>query len=343
MLEEPDLPDEKIASCLQAEYDLQAVEVVFLPLGADRNTAVYRIITQDGAAYFLKLRQGDFNETSVTLPKFLSDRGIPQIIACLETQIGQLWTSLDRYKVLLYPFVEGHNGYEADLSDRHWIEFGTALKRIQSLEVPAAFTRRIRRETYSPQWRQIVKTFMARVKKETFAEPVAAKLAAFLNGKCDDVLDLVERTERLARELQPRSPKFVLCHSDIHAGNILMDANDDFYIVDWDDPILAPKERDLMYAGGGQFGTKRTPDEEETLLYRGYGQAQVDPSALAYYRYERIIEDIAAFCQQIFSTKEGGADREQAYRYLTSNFLPGGVLEIAYKSDRTQRKLKNSS
>jgi spectinomycin phosphotransferase len=333
MLEKPDLPDEKVTACLQAEYDLQAVEIAFLPIGADQNTAVYRAVADDGTIYFLKLRQGDFNESSVTLPKFLSDQGIPQTIACLETQIGQLWTNLDSYKVLLYPFVEGHNGYEVDLSDRHWIEFGKALKRIQSLEVPVALTKRIRRETYSAQWREIVKTFMQRVEEETFDEPIAARLATFLNGKRDEILRLIERTERLAQVLRTRSPEFVLCHSDIHAGNILIDVNDDFYIVDWDDPILALKERDLMYAGGGQFGARRTPEEEETLFYRGYGQTQVDPRALAYYRYERIIEDIAAFCQQIFLTDGGGADREQAYRYLTSNFLPGNVLEIAYKSD----------
>lgn len=336
MLEKPDLPDEKIASCLQAVYDLQAVEVVFLPLGADRNTAVYRILTQDGAAYFLKLRQGVFDETSVTLPKFLSDQGIPQILACLATKTGRLWTSLDSYKVILYPFVEGHNGYEVDLSDRHWIEFGRALKHIQSVEVPAALIRHIRRETYSPQWRKIVKAFMQRVEEEAFDEPVAAKLAAFLNGRRDEVLDLVERTERLAQDLQARSPKFVLCHSDIHAGNILIEANNAFYIIDWDDPILAPKERDLMYAGGGQFGARRAPQEEETLFYRGYGRTQVDPVAMAYYRYERIIEDIAVYCEQLFLTDEGGADREQSLQYLRSNFLPGSVLEIAYKSDRTQ-------
>jgi len=339
MLEKPDLPDEKITACVQEQYDLQGVEVSFLPLGADRNTAVYRIVTQDEAAYFFKLRQGDFNKTSVTLPKFLSDQGISQIIACLATHTGQLWASLDSYRVLLYPFVEGHNGYERDLSDRHWIEFGRALKHIQSVKLPAALSGHIRRETYSPKWREIVKTFMQRVKQETFDERVAAKLATFLNGKREEILDLVERTEQLAQVLRTRSPEFVLCHSDIHAGNILIDATDDFYIVDWDDPILAPKERDLMYAGGGQFGARRTPEEEEALFYQGYGRTQVDPIALAYYRYERIVQDIAAYCEELFLTDAGGADREQAYRYLTANFRADGVLEIAYKADHTQREV----
>ena len=101
--------------------------------------------------------------------------------------------------------------------------------------------------------------------------------------------------------------------------------------------FLAPKERDLMFIGGAQGFAGHTAQEEETLFYRGYGQTQIDPIALAYYRYERIIQDIAVFCEQIFLTNEGGEDREQSLRYLTSNFLPNNTIEIAYTSDKTQR------
>jgi spectinomycin phosphotransferase len=59
---------------------------------------------------------------------------------------------------------------------------------------------------------------------------------------------------------------------------------------------------------------------------------------LAYYRYERIIEDIAIYCEQIFLTDEGGRDREQSLQYLASNFLPNGVLEIAYETDQTLKE-----
>jgi spectinomycin phosphotransferase len=106
--------------------------------------------------------------------------------------------------------------------------------------------------------------------------------------------------------------------------------------VDWDHPNLAPKERDLMFIGGAQGFTGHTPPEEETLFYRGYGQTQVDPIALAYYRYERIVEDIAVICEQILSTMDGGKDREQFLQYLQSNFLPNNTIDIAYRSDRTQ-------
>src|SRR4051794_27073882 len=105
MLEKPDLQDEKIITCLRTEYGLLVVQVTFLPLGADRNAAVYRAVAADETPYFVKLKRGVFDETSVALPKFLSDQGIVQIIAPLVTKTGQLWTSLDAFTVLLYPFV----------------------------------------------------------------------------------------------------------------------------------------------------------------------------------------------------------------------------------------------
>jgi spectinomycin phosphotransferase len=335
MLEKPDLQDGKISTCLQDEYGLHTLQVVFLPLGADLNTAVYRVVAEDEMPYFAKLRRGVFDETSVALPKFLSDQGIPQIIAPLTTKTGQLWASLDAFKLILYPFVEGHDGYEVDLSDRHWVDFGSALKSIHNVEVPPALIGRIPREAYSPQWRDTVKTFLERVEDDIFDDPVAGKLAAFLKASRAEILDLVGRAEQLAQALQAQSQEFIVCHSDLHAGNLLMDPNDNLYIVDWDNPILAPKERDLMFVGGGQFGARHTPQEEETLFYRGYGQTQIDPVALAYYRYERIVQDIAAYCEQLLLTNEGGEDREQSLRYLKSNFLPKNTIEIACKSDKT--------
>jgi spectinomycin phosphotransferase len=199
----------------------------------------------------------------------------------------------------------------------------------------------ILRETFSPKWREIVKRFMARNERDTYADPVAAQLAVFLQSKRAEVLDLIERTERCAHTLQAHSPEFVLCHSDLHAGNVLITKDGALYLVDWDAPILAPKERDLMYAGGGQFANTRTPDEEERLFYRGYGQTEINYTALAYYRYERIVEDIAVYYEQLLLSNAGGADREQALRWLMSNFEPNGTIEIAYRSDKTHRESKN--
>jgi spectinomycin phosphotransferase len=334
MLEKPDLPDAEVAAGLRDQYGLHIVHVAFLPLGADANTAVYRAVTDDDTPYFVKLRRGVFDETAVAVPKFLHDRGIRQIIAPLATRTQQLWATLDDFHVILYPFVAGHSGFEVNLSDHHWVDFGAALKGIHTAVVPPALRSRLPHESYSPHWREIVKAFQARVEEEAFDEPVAAALAAFLKAKRDAILYLVGRAERLGSALQARNLEFVLCHSDIHAGNILIDDDHDaVYLVDWDNPVLATKERDLMFVGGGLGGGWRKPEDEEALFYQGYGQTEIDPVALAYYRYERIVEDIAAYCERLFLTDEGGDDREEGLRQLTSQFLPNNVIEVACQSE----------
>jgi spectinomycin phosphotransferase len=335
MLEKPALPEEKIIACLQDNYGLLVGQVTFLPLGVDSSTAVYRAVAADGTAYFVKLRRGSFDELSVALPKYLSDQGIAQIIAPLASRSGQLWATLDPFTMMLYPFVQGRDGYGVALSQQQWRAFGVALKHLHTTNVPAAFSQHLLQERYTPQWRTIVKHFQERAETETFTEPVAVQVAALLRDKRTEIDDLVARAERLAQRLQASPPEFVVCHTDLHAGNLLICDKNTFYIVDWDNPILAPKERDLMFIGGGQGFIGYNAAEEEDLFYQGYGPTTINASALAYYRYERIVQDIADFCRQIFLTDEGGADRTQALRYLAANFLPGGVLEVAYQSDKT--------
>lgn len=333
MLEKPDLQDDKIIACLQSEHGLAVAQLEFLPLGADNHSAVYRANTEDGTPYFVKFRLDNFDAVSVTLPKSLSEQGVTQLIPPLATKTGQLWVELDSFNLILYPFVAGRNGYEVDLSEQNWRDFGATLKRIHSAVIPPAIIRQIQRETYSPQWRELVRGFLERLEVDVFDDPVAADLATFLQSRLGEILRLVERTEKLAQTLQGQSPEFIVCHSDLHAGNVLIDANGAFYIVDWDNPILAPKERDLMYVGGGLMGEGRTPEEEERLFYETYGQTQVDPVALAYYRYERIVQDIAEFCKEIWLNSGSGEDRAQSLRYLKGIFGANGVLEIAYQSD----------
>ncbi len=335
MLEKPDINDAKIIQCLQTEYGLSIDKIAFLPLGADLNTAVYRAETNDDTLYFVKLRRGDFDEASVAVPKFLSDLGIKQIIPSLPTQTGKLWANLDSHKIILYPFVKGHNGFEVNLSDQQRIEFGAALKKFHTANIPAAITKNVRQETFSAKWRKKVKSFLVQIENEVFDDPIALELAAFLKTKRDETLELINRTERLALMLQAQSPEFILCHADIHGWNLLITGDNALYMVDWDTLIFAPKERDLMFVACGLGGIGHTLQEEETLFYQGYGQTQPNPVALAYYRYERIIEDIAISCEQIFLSTEGGEDRKQSLENLKSNFRPKGTIEIAHQSDET--------
>jgi len=331
LLEKPDIAEELIISRLQEEYNLRVAALTFLPLGADMGTAVYRVVADDGTAHFLKLRKG-FNEIVVTVPLFLKSQGIQEIIAPFETKSKQGWADFGKYKLILYPFIEGKNGFEMELSDHHRRIFGAALKRIHTVKIPLELRKDIPQETYCPQWREQVKEFQRQVENNTFSESNAAKLANFIKSKRNEIDHLIKRTEELASKLESQSHELVLCHTDIHGANILITDKDEFYIVDWDAPLLAPKERDLMFIGGGIdeiWKNKR----DESVFYEGYGKTDVDFAVMAYYRFERVIEDLAAYGEQLLLTDEGGADREEAYRRFTVNFEAGQTIEVAEKTN----------
>jgi spectinomycin phosphotransferase len=332
MLEKPNLSDEQIVSRLQEEYNLHVTELTFLPIGADSRTAVYRVFTEERVAYFLKLRK-NFDEVTVRVPLFLKENGVEAIIVPLETESHQHWSDFGDYKIILYPFIDGKNGFEMDLTDEHRQSLGAALKGIHTAQISPELKRCIRKENFALGWRESMRQYQMQVEKDLFTDPVAVKLAAFMRSKQNEITRVLERSEQLASELQSKSWDFVLCHSDIHGGNILIGNTGELYVVDWDDPILAPKERDLMFIGGGIDSLWKS-EQEIDMFYQGYGETDIDQTALAYYRYERVIEDLVVICDQLLPTDGGGADRERSYGRFTSNFEPGLTIEIAKTTDQ---------
>lgn len=332
MLENPGIPESFIASCVQTEYGLVALDTTFLPLGYDVNTAVYRFNSPDTSAYFLKLRKGAFDPITVAVPEYLTSLGNRAILPPHKSLGGKLYASCDDYTFVIYPFITGKNGYQAVLRERHWITLGRCLRMVHEACIPPDLDVLVQRETYDPQWRESVKRFLSLVEKKTFDDPVAEKLSSFIKDQRFVISHMVERADELAGLLKHQESEAVLCHSDAHPGNYLVADTGELYLVDWDNPIFAPKERDLMFFGSGMTGIP-PGGNEEGWFYQGYGWVEVDRAALAYYRFERIIQDIAEFCKQIFLTNAGGEDRLQSYQYVVSSFSPGKEVESAMKTD----------
>jgi spectinomycin phosphotransferase len=329
MLTKPNINDEEIIACLQDAYRLNVAKISFLPIGADFNTAVYRVIAISGENYFLKLRSGKFLEASVSVPKYLADLGIKQVIPPILTKTAQLCSSLASFQAILYPYVNGRNGVEGKLSEDQWIQFGATIKKLHSVDIPSAITNEVPRETFSSKWRETVKAFLTRIENEVFEEPVAVKMSLFLNSKRYEILKLVERAESLAIIIQKQQLKYVLCHADIYGWNLIVDKEVALYIVDWDTLIFAPKERDLMFVGAGIWDSGLSLAEEGSLFYKGYGKTKINWDAICYYRFERIIQDIGDYCEYIFLSDGGGDGRMRSFEYLQSNFLPEGTIERA--------------
>ncbi|MEM1282443.1 MAG: aminoglycoside phosphotransferase family protein [Chlamydiota bacterium] len=326
-------PTQSIAECLDSHYGISATNVTPLNMGADINASTYKVETQDGPTYFVKLKQGHLSDISVKLLAFLNKSGIQQVIPSVKTVDGKLTLRINDCTLSVYPFVNGQNGFSCGLSGDQWILLGKTLRQVHELDLTPWIKNHIGKETYSTKRREAASALLDKqMDCGLVSDEVALRLQAFIKENRSLMHHLVNRAEYLSLLVREQSPKFVLCHSDIHGGNVLIDESGSIFIVDWDEPIIAPKERDLMFIGGGVANVWNDPREEE-LFYDGYGKTSIDKVALAYYRYERIVVDIAEYIHPLLFTSDGGDDRQKMYKQFLDMFEPNGVVDIALKTD----------
>jgi spectinomycin phosphotransferase len=327
-----DVATGRIVEYVRRVYGLDARHVVRLVDG-DTEAAVYRIDSDQGS-HFLKLRRHQ-PENAPSLARLLADSGITQVLAPLSTRDGQLSSRIGDLSATLYPFIEGENAFRTPLNEGQWTAFGTVVRAVHDMKLPSSVRETMRRETYSDVWRRKVCGYLSAVPAEGPNDGVARELVRLLASKRTVITTVMEHAEQLASSLQRKALSMVPCHGDLHAGNLLIESAGSLMIVDWDDPVLAPKERDLMFVGAGVGGVWNR-SEEAAAFYRGYGPTSVDAEALAYYRSERVIEDVAVYCDQLLlEGGDEGAERKRSLRRLADQFRPNDVFEIAERTFAT--------
>jgi spectinomycin phosphotransferase len=332
MRDDPGLDMGHIARCLEALYDLCVASVRFLPLGYDPNASVYEVLTAESTPYFLKIRFGPIDESSLLVPRTLIDQGVPNILGPLPTRSAGLSSPLVEYPgytVALYPFVRGENAMVAGMSDNQWREFGSTLRAVHDSGLEDTLRGQLRVEDFALPAAVVVRQILTLVDEKAFASPAAARFAAFWRQHAGRIRSMLARAEELGRSLRSRPFEVVLCHADIHAANILVGDDSRITLIDWDEPFIAPRERDLLFVVGSRIARVVTTREED-LFFEGYGPVAIDPAALVYYRYERIIEDIGEFGKSVFLdpglSEQARTDEAEL---AMSFFAPGGDADLA--------------
>lgn len=340
MIEKQPLPSQYIIDCLNADYGIEVAALASLPLGADLDACVYKAQALDKTSYFVKLKRGHHHDISLTILALLQASGIQHIIPPVKTISGKPSQYIDGFTLIVYPFIEGQNGFSCHLTNDQWVALGKVLRHLHEFHVPSSIKDQIKKETYSSKWREVVRSLYAHIDNSPISDETALKLQAFMKKHRATIHHLVDRAEALSQIIKKQSPELVLCHSDIHGGNVLIDKTGVIYIVDWDEPIMAPKERDLMFIGGGVANIWNNLHEEE-FFYKGYGKTEINRTILAYYRHERIVEDIAVVGQALLLTKDGGENRLEMYKQFVDMFEPRGVVDIAFKTDNDSATVSN--
>lgn len=332
MIEKPDISDEGIISTIHERFSIPVTGVKFLPLGLDSSAWSY-CVEADRTTYFLKLRNKISNPAGILIPRFLREQGIHQVMAPLSTKTGEAWAYADEFFFILYPFITGERVLDVGMSEAHWVEFGSVLKRLHATKPDPDLLRQIKRETFIPKQLAFAKELHAQVKVRKYDDPFQTELADFWLENYETIAIILERTETLSIKMQQTELEFVLCHADIHIANLLLSDDDKIYIVDWDETLLAPRERDLMFVMGSIFNDTSN-GRWERLLFEGYGETEIDPLALAYYRYDWCVEDMGEFAKDVFGRENLGAEtKATSIRWFKTLFAQKNSVEIAITTE----------
>lgn len=333
MREKPSIAEEQLRTCLQDEYGVSVVTLEFLPLGLDFHAGVFRVASETGTTYLLKVTSRPLYEPSRLVPRSLHDQGIAAVVAPLPTTQNALWTRLGGWTVTLYPFIEGDRGWTPALTDAQWQALGASLKRIHGVILPLESISSLRRETFEThEYAHWVQRCDIHLSRGAGASPAEQTLRTSWMEHQSTIRALLAAIETLAVPLRSQSGPHVICHADLHSSNLIRDNVGRVFVIDWDDVMLAPKERDLIFIGdmraGGLPGT--------AAFFQGYGPTEIDWVALTYYRHERIVQDVIECARDVLFRDDLEEDtRVEAARLFASVLAPGNGMLTAARTAAT--------
>lgn len=319
------LPDQQIACILQEHFGLAIDALTELLLGADKDAFLYKAQTRD-SSYFIKLKQN--HNHGVLVQTFLQKNHIPLLIFPIKTLKGEVTYKMADLFLTVYPFIAGQDGFHRELTNDQWIALGRAVRQIHSLKIPPSLKKGLRLETFSPKWQVQVRSFLKDLKNKKSGHLIGQEFINFMSENVRLLHKLVGQAEHLFQKLHGQSYPLVLCHCDLHGGNILID-QEQIFLVDWDNTKIAPKERDLMFIGGGVGNVWNKPHEAKAF-FQGYQEHQLNQELLTYYRQDRILEDIAFYSVQFLKSADTDEQR-QSFTNFIAQFAADGVVDIALR------------
>ena len=325
MREQPKIPEEQLRACFQDQYDLYPVTLEFLPLGLDYNAGVYRVVSEQGTAYLLKVTSRSLYEPRCLVPRYLKDQGITSVVAPVPTRSGALWTQLEEWTVIVYPFIDGDTSLTGMMNEQ-WKEVGTIFKRIHQVMLPPFGFESLQKETFDPtEYAQWVRTFEAQhLYSRHDGSGSSRALRADWVAHQSTIHTVVTSLEKLAGVLQRRAGPYVICHADLHAANLLRDHAGHVFVIDWDEVMLAPKERDFIFV--------REP--QAAAFWEGYGRTEIDWVALTYYLWERVIQDVIVNAQDVCFREDLGEETKADIAQMFDEYLleGGDNITAAYEA-----------
>jgi len=208
----------------------------------------YLIEGLDHERFFLKIYTNDNLPDSAF--RFAHDLfykvGIANVVHPVTAKSGQLQIRTGESNIALFRLIAGKTAEESRFNHSQLEKLGELLAKIhQSKKVVGEYSVK---ENFEISFEdKFLAVFREMGRLNDVSTEYQRKIRFFLEPHRKKFMQELARLKELQREVRKMDLEFVNCHGEPSPGNVLSSDNNEVYLLDWDEPIFAPKERDLLF------------------------------------------------------------------------------------------------
>jgi len=269
---------------IEANYDLNVISISDAPRQFVAQTFV--IETKKGNVFCKVVDKKLFIPGLIaSLPALynIHELGFKRINHPILTSSQKLYLMHGDTLIVLFNYIDATQSYTYDD-----FVFGEVLAKIHDLT--DRLTVSVSKESFEFKHKGVFENEMTNIVNSNDKDEVVVDLKSLLSKKQNEILKFFDNFLRIAEKCRKQKWHMVITHGDA-PGNILVKSPKDFYIIDWDDILLAPAERDLWFLA------------EKEKFMDGYKSIspkfQMNKDVVNYYIYSRYFNDLIEYWREI--------------------------------------------
>jgi spectinomycin phosphotransferase len=310
MISEPNIDKSNLIELLEDNFNFKVGNITFNPKG-EASWSYFVDIGDE--KYFLKLfKIQDFNLAPFEFTaRLFSECEIKNIIHPIKTTSDKIFVSFEDFKLVLFGFIDGKTIREQPLNESQLEELGELLVKVHnSKDIIGAYPQK--EEFDNPHKNDINKIYESLEKLDDLNEIKEKTKQLYLDYK-DKFLDEQNKLEELINKLKDQNIEFVNCHGEPSPGNVMVSNDGQIFLIDWDFPLFAPKEKDLLFF-----------DKSFDQVLAGYRKVvpdvEINEDVKRYYSLLWNVQEIADWGIRILFGDASLEEHNHSYEELT-NFL----------------------
>lgn len=284
---------EKLCAFITEKYGFPVYEIAPAKRGFFGETWRLRCGAED---YFVKLDYWDYHKESYrrSLPVtvYLAERGIHFVPAAVKTKTGALSCEFNNGVLAVFPFIEGENTEDYPLY--RLFERLAAIYRLK-IENTDLVRLKLEQELFGTEILSGITELTAGLK---YCGRAGVRAEELLGEKRELLVRYAGRLKFFAARCGADKSDYCLTHGDA-GGNCIL-RGEEFVLIDWDQPKVAPIERDAWFF----MHRPEQTEEIQAALHKAGVSCQLKTDRFCYYCYNSFFYYLSEYLKSLLYVRE---------------------------------------